>query len=106
VSLSGALAAAYFMSMYRHRLNRGKSWTILVFGFLLGGVSIWSIHFIGLTATELSITSIDGQKLVLPQTFSPSITFLSAIAIIVFVAGGGAVAGTDPFFGCSTEEAT
>jgi len=106
VSLCGSLAAVNVMSTYRNQSKIGKSMTILVFGILLGGVSIWSMHFIGLTATKLSVTSIDGNELELPQRFSPSITFVSVFAAMTFVSIGGVIAGTDPFFGRSAEEAT
>ena len=59
----------------------------------LGGCGIWSMHFAGMNALQLSA---DGVAL--EMFFEPILSFLSLLSAICAVFGGLLIASKDPFF--------
>ena len=59
----------------------------------LGACGIWSMHFVGMNALQLTA---DGIKL--EMYFEPVLTFISLLSAVLAVFGGLLIASKDPFF--------
>ena len=59
----------------------------------LGGCGIWSTHFVGVNAWQLTADGVE-----LEMFFEPVLTFFSLFSAIAAVFGGLLIASKDPFF--------
>ncbi|GBG27823.1 Hypothetical Protein FCC1311_040462 [Hondaea fermentalgiana] len=106
VSIMGAWGGVNIMEAFRTEKRKfSRQVLLLTFGFVVGGVSIWAMHFIGMNAFELHFDTADEENIVLPVRYDLGLTFMSFICAALLVYVGAYVASTDVFFGSSSEEA-
>lgn len=114
-SIIGAWAAVNVMEAFRtEKKHKTRAVMLLAFGFLVGGVSIWAMHFTGMFAFSL-MTDFDiynassgeaiPQTCSVPMNYNVGMTAFSFFCASLLVFCGAYVASTDVFFGASNEEA-
>ncbi|GBG33498.1 Hypothetical Protein FCC1311_097212 [Hondaea fermentalgiana] len=105
VSICGAWAGVNMMESFRtEKKEITRQAMLLMFGFLIGGVGIWAMHFVGMNAFQLEF-EVSGVVYTVPVRFNVAITTVSFLCAALFLYVGAYIASTDVFFGASTEEA-
>ena len=107
VSFVGCLCGVYMMKEYhRARGSVQKCWFIAVFTVNLGGVSLWSSHFIAIRALDIIYYAEGVEDYKVRQDFHVQTTLLSLLVGLVFVFLGTVIASKDPFYGKTHEANT